>query len=53
MPNQQRDLLGLRVCWLLTVTQPSLYPIVEDSATSIEAVLDDAVDCKILVAPLP
>ena len=53
MTHQQRDLLGLRVFWLLAVPQPALYLLVEDTATAILAVLDDAVDCKIPVAPLP
>ena len=53
MPNQQQDLLGLRVCWLLAVTQPALYLLVEDAEKSILAVLDDVVDFKIPGAPLP
>ena len=53
MKNQQRDLLGLRVCWLLAVPQLALYLLVEDAATAILEVLDDAVDCKITGAPLP
>ena len=44
MKNQQRDLLGLRVCWLLAVPQPSLYLLVEDAETAILAVLENAVD---------
>ena len=44
MTNQQRDLLGLRVFWLLAVPKPALYLLVEDAETAILAVLDDAVD---------
>ena len=53
MTNQQQDLLGQQVCWLLAVTQLELYLLVEDSATAILAVLDDVVEYKILGAPLP
>ena len=53
MTNQQWDLLGLQVCWLLAVPQLALYLLVEGAATSILAVLDDAVDYKIPGAPLP
>ena len=53
MRNKQRELLGLRVCCLLAVSQPAVYLIVEDAETSILLVLDDAVECKIPGAPLP
>ena len=53
MTNQQRNLLGLQVWWLLDVPQLALYLLVEDAATTILVVLDDAVDCKIPGAPLP
>ena len=53
MKNQQRDLLGLRVCWLQAVPQPALYLLIEDATTAILAVLDDAMDYKIPGAPFP